>query len=203
MVKKALGVGLIIFLSISVFIILFVNTAIPMIGTKKQISTFDNREYLVLSEYKPKEELEKSFKLAVIRNKLNNLLTELRQDKNYLETNFGTHANGIISRLNFEPEDIQESTSSYTINKKTMNLCLRTINNEFSSINTITFVAIHELGHIISAQADPGHQTQEFHSNFENLLRFAYKQGIWDYIDYSISPVFYCGINVDSTPDIL
>ena len=168
-------------------------------------SSFDNQEYLVLKQNnETKEELEKTtYQLALIRSKLNSLIEELKQDTNYLEVNFGTHAISVINDLHFEPKHIQESTSSYTINKKYMYLCLRQTNNQYSDPNTLMFVAIHELAHMISAQADPTHVTQEFHSNFENLLRFAYQQSIWNYVDYSVAPVFYCGINVDATPDIL
>ena len=90
--------------------------------------------------------------------------------------------------------------SSYTINKgELMALCLREKkgNHPFHDYNTLQFVMIHEMAHITSISE--GHN-QEFITNFRFLLREASKLGYYDPINYSQSPINYCGINVTNNP---
>ncbi len=85
---------------------------------------------------------------------------------------------------------LREGNSAYTENKSVITLCLKDPENgKFYSMNTLMYVALHELGHIISKTH--GHN-QEFRENFARLLRRATKIGIYD--PKIPIPTTYCGI---------
>lgn len=64
-------------------------------------------------------------------------------------------------------------------------------------INTLTFVAIHELAHIMTKSE--GHK-QEFWENFKFLLINAKNAGIYQPEDYKNSPKPYCGMTITDNP---
>ena len=74
---------------------------------------------------------------------------------------------------------------------------LRKLANELIDENTLTFVALHELAHIMSKTI--GHNT-EFWNNFKFLLEHAVKIGIYDPIDYKKKPKKYCGMTISDNP---
>lgn len=77
---------------------------------------------------------------------------------------------------------------SYTINKKKVHLCLYDEENKYYDDNMLIYVLIHELAHCITNSI--GH-TEEFHKNFDMLLKRAEDMGLYD---SSIPPIDnYCG----------
>lgn len=100
-------------------------------------------------------------------------------------------------------ENIKESwkndSTSYSINKgEELVFCIRDkINNSIHDINTLMFVAIHELAHIIT---DELQHTQKFWNNMKSLLKRAELLGLYQNVDYSINPVEYCGMIINSSP---
>ena len=77
---------------------------------------------------------------------------------------------------------------SYTINKKKVHLCLYDEENKYYDDNMLIYVLIHELAHCITNSI--GH-TEEFHENFDMLLKRAEDMGLYD---SSIPPIDnYCG----------
>jgi hypothetical protein len=64
-------------------------------------------------------------------------------------------------------------------------------------LSTLTFVAIHELAHLMTESI--GHK-EEFWDNFKFLLESAKKAGIYEPVDYAKSPVQYCGTRIDENP---
>ena len=64
-------------------------------------------------------------------------------------------------------------------------------------LNTLTFVAIHELAHIMTKSE--GHK-QEFWQNFKFLLENAKDAKIYDPIDYKNEPQDYCGMKITDNP---
>ena len=64
-------------------------------------------------------------------------------------------------------------------------------------MNTITFVALHELAHVMTVSI--GH-TQEFWDNFKFLLKFAIAEGFYNYHPYHQQPMKYCGTMITDTP---
>ena len=88
--------------------------------------------------------------------------------------------------------------TSYSVNKgESIAMCLREPDNSFIDMNTVHFVIIHELSHVMSESV--GH-TKEFWSNMKFLLEQAEKISIYKPVDYSKHPVKYCGMIINSSP---
>ena len=64
-------------------------------------------------------------------------------------------------------------------------------------MNTIIFVVIHEISHVMTESI--GHD-ETFWNNMKYLLMEAEKIGVYNPIDYSMDNVKYCGMDVKSTP---
>jgi hypothetical protein len=106
----------------------------------------------------------------------------------------------------FRPNKIMETlpTSSYTAyseNKgEKIAFCLNTQkeNNEtLIDIDTLSFVAIHELAHVMTLSI--GHK-QEFWDNFKFLLENAKEAGIHTPRNYKEEPAEYCGMKITDNP---
>jgi len=105
----------------------------------------------------------------------------------------------------FNPTKISETlpTSEYTAyseNKgEKLAFCLNKKKNgiKLIDINTLTFVAIHELAHIMTKSE--GHK-QEFWQNFKFLLENAKDAGIYEPVDYKNEPKDYCGMKITDNP---
>jgi len=112
-----------------------------------------------------------------------------------------------IDRLvkNFNPNAFSETTpdaqyTSYSVNKgEKIVFCLRnkSQDEELVKENIITFVAIHELGHLMTKSI--GHEP-EFWNTFKLLLKIAIEHGIYKNIDFNSTPKEYCGVNITDTP---
>ena len=106
---------------------------------------------------------------------------------------------------NFNPDKISETGrnskyTSYSVNKgEKIVLCLRSKDSKEKLIdeNTLSFVAIHELAHLMTKSI--GH-TPEFWKNFKFLLQNAVKINLYKNEDYSKNPKPYCGIKVTDSP---
>jgi hypothetical protein len=86
---------------------------------------------------------------------------------------------------------LRYGNSSYTEKKSVITLCLaKPENGEFYDMNTIMYVALHELAHIITKSKGHG---DEFKANFINLLRRAAQLGIYD--PNKPIPTSYCGVS--------
>jgi len=158
-------------------------------------SSVDNNEYLVRN-LENKEEAANI--LARIREKLEKLCILMKEkypnDKS-------------VNRMNerFNPDNITESGknnqyTSYSVNKgEKIVFCIRQKDETETLVdeNTITFVAIHELGHIMTKSV--GH-TPEFWENFKRLLKVAIANNLYKKEDYSNNPKEYCGIKVSDSP---
>ena len=80
--------------------------------------------------------------------------------------------------------------SSYTDNKSTITLCLNDPKTDQPyDDNTIMYVALHELAHIISDKEGHG---DEFKENFGKLLNEGAKRGFYD--PSKPIPSNYCGL---------
>ena len=105
----------------------------------------------------------------------------------------------------FNPTKISETlpTSEYTAyseNKgEKLAFCLNKEKNgsQLIDINTLTFVAIHELAHIMTESE--GHK-QEFWQIFKFLLQQAKAANIYNPVDYKKNPEPYCGMDITDNP---
>jgi len=136
--------------------------------------------------------------LARVTNKLKKLVA-------HLEREFPTRKNVKRLAANFNPKKVNEilPTSTYTAyseNKgEKLAFCTTTTKEGDTLIddNTLTFVGIHELGHIMTKSI--GH-TGEFWDNFKFLLEQASKAKIYTPVDYKKHPKQYCGMDITDNP---
>ena len=90
--------------------------------------------------------------------------------------------------------------TAYSENKgEKIAFCLNQRKNgsKLIDINTLTFVALHELSHI--ATESVGHK-QDFWQNFKWILQNAKEAGIYSPVDYKKYPQEYCGMDINDNP---
>jgi hypothetical protein len=105
----------------------------------------------------------------------------------------------------FNPKKINETLptselTAYSENKgEKIAFCLNRTKNSTTliDINTLTFVALHELSHVMTTSI--GHK-QEFWQNFKFLLENAKTAGIYEPVDYKNKPQSYCGMTINDNP---
>tara|TARA_R110002153_G_scaffold36792_2_gene108557 strand:+ start:2529 stop:3110 length:582 start_codon:yes stop_codon:yes gene_type:complete len=142
--------------------------------------------------------------------KASNLLARTTEKLEYLVENLGQRYpdRDNVKRMvkNFNPTTIKETlpTSEYTAyseNKgEKLAFCLnkkKSNNDNLIDSNTLTFVAIHELGHIMTESV--GH-TDEFWQNFKFLLENAVELKLYTPVDYKKEPENYCGMDITDNP---
>ena len=161
----------------------------------EKIKASNGIEYLVRNL---PDKIEAANKLGSISDSLKNLVNSLNEN----DDSKGEYIKNL--KESFNPEYITENIPgsiyvAYSVNKgEELSLCIRDKDTEeFIDDNTIIFVAIHELSHIMTPET--GH-TPLFWDNMKFLLEQASSQGIYMHVDYSQSPVEYCGMDINSTP---
>ena len=91
--------------------------------------------------------------------------------------------------------------TSFSVNKgESVHFCLRQRENSDESLvdeNVIMFVAIHEMGHIITPTVGHG---PDFWNNFAWLLEQAETMGVYTPQNFSAHPVAYCGMKITDEP---
>jgi len=113
-----------------------------------------------------------------------------------------------VKRLveNFNPTSISETLptselTAYSENKgEKLALCLnkhKHSTNVLIDIETLTFVAFHELSHIMTESI--GHK-QDFWENFKFLLQNAKEGNIYMPVDFAKEPQEYCGMDINDNP---
>ena len=160
------------------------------------VSTVDGNKYCV----RERENIEKAADLlAKITVKCKELVT-------YVGDKYPDKENVKRLQQNFNPKKIMETlpTSSYTAyseNKgEKVAFCLnkdKQDNDHLIDESTLTFVAIHELSHVMTKSI--GHKS-EFWSNFKFLLECAKESGIHNPVDYKKEPQQYCGMKIHDNP---
>ena len=144
-------------------------------------------------------------KLELVADLLARTTEKLKQLVAYVKEEYPNREN--VKRLaeKFNPRKISETlpTSKYTAyseNKgEKLAFCTTTTKQGSKLIdeNTLTFVAVHELGHVMTESV--GH-TKEFWQNFKFLLKNAVKIGIYKPVDYKKKPKNYCGMKITDNP---
>jgi len=139
--------------------------------------------------------------MARVRMKMNKL-------KLHVEEGFPDKPQVKQLSRNFEanPNRIMEATpdadhTSYSVNKgESVHFCLRQRDGGDESLvqeDIITFVAIHEMGHMITKTVGHG---PDFWNNFAWLLQEAERSGIYKHRDFRAHPVSYCGMKITDQP---
>ena len=144
-------------------------------------------------------------KLQLVADLLARVTIKLKKISSYLGKKYPDREN--CKRLfdNFNPKKIVEilPTSKYTAysENKGEKLAFCTTKKKHGSElideNTLTFVALHELAHIMTKSI--GHNT-EFWNNFKFLLQESVKIGIYKPVDYKKKSVSYCSMDLTDNP---
>ena len=110
----------------------------------------------------------------------------------------------------YRPQNVMENSmtsrdTSYSENKgEKIVLCLRDKTAPpaypLVEINTVMFVVLHEMAHLMTADLSATSHTPEFWANFRRILQDAQRIGIYTPVNYSHSPVEYCGMTITDSP---
>ena len=159
------------------------------------VSTVDGNKYCVRERAKINDAADL---LATVTEKCNKLVIYLKEKHSDDED---------VKRLieGYNPKKISETLptselTAYSENKgEKIAFCLNKTKNSTTliDINTLTFVAIHELSHIMTKSI--GHK-QEFWENFKFLLENAKDAGLYTPVDYKKKPQGYCGMTITDSP---
>jgi len=167
-----------------------------MYNLKCIISTIDGNKYCV----RDREKLNDAADL------LANVTTRCKTLVKYMKDKHPN--NDSVKRLveGFNPTKISETLptselTAYSENKgEKIAFCLnksKNSNNNLIDLNTLTFVALHELSHIMTKSI--GHK-QEFWQEFKFLLENAKAAGLYNPVDYKKNPEDYCGMTLTDNP---
>jgi hypothetical protein len=159
------------------------------------VSPIDGNKYLVRNM---NDNIDAANMLAKMRIKLEKLCL-------IMKSKYPNDESVIRMNSKFNPDNITEAGknnqyTSYSINKgEKIVFCIRQKGEKEDLVdeNTMTFVSIHELAHIMTKSI--GH-TDEFWSNFKKLLNHAIENKLYQKEDYKNSPKEYCGIKVTDSP---
>lgn len=167
----------------------------PLIDVK---SSVDGRTYRVRDMA---DKVEAADLMARVRQKIDKLYL-------YLQEKYPNkpQVKQLLKNFKPDPSRFEESTpadehTSYSVNKgEKVHLCLRQREGPNESLvkeNVMVFVAIHEMGHVITPSLGHG---PDFWNNFAWLLKQSEAIGIYQYENFKAHPVSYCGINITDSP---
>jgi hypothetical protein len=144
-------------------------------------------------------------KLELAADLLANVTAKCKQLVQYMKQKYPNEPR--VKKLveGFNPKSISETLptsemTAYSENKgEKIAFCLNTEkdNDTLIDLNTLTFVALHELSHIMTTSI--GHK-QDFWQNFKFVLENAVAIKIYNPVDYKKKPKKYCGMDINDNP---
>lgn len=184
----------IFFIIIFIYIFLFLNK-----NNVIYIEAKTGAKFLVNNDNLKKEKAELLYQVVENMYKLKNHMTKninifteynkyiIQLDKNFNETRTSIYETAEDSDL-----------TSYSVNKgEELSFCLKSKKtNKIHDLNLLMYVAIHEMAHI--ACPEIGHGAL-FKKIFKKLLTESININIYIKIDYSETPVEYCGMILTSS----
>jgi len=189
------GIFFYIFLAFIIFFCLVIYYQSEGYNLKCIIASVDGNRYCVRERDK----------LELAANLLAKVTENMKNMVSYMNTKHPEDPRTKRLVEGFNPKKISETLptselTAYSENKgEKLAFCLNTTKkgNDLIDINTLTFVALHELSHIMTESI--GHK-QEFWQNFKYLLQNAKEAGIYDPVDYKKKPQQYCGMDINDNP---
>ena len=144
-------------------------------------------------------------KLELAANLLAEVTQKMKNMVQYMKAKHPEDPRTIRLVEGFNPKKISETLptselTAYSENKgEKIAFCLNKTKDgdRLIDLNTLTFVALHELSHIMTESI--GHK-QDFWQNFKFLLTNAKEAGIYNPIDYKKNPKQYCGMDINDNP---
>lgn len=186
------------FLAITLFLICRRNIKHSHVEGFKLIATkgHNNVPHLVRNDFHNMEEAANL--MAHLKQNMSTLVEHLNQ---YHDDHHGVkNLNKRLYLDNMMEAPHEDDSTSYTINKgEEMHICMREKNKNkvLHDVNTMMFVILHEMAHIMSDSI--GHNN-EFRENFIFLLKNAAQIDLYKKINYQKEPQSYCGLKINTTP---
>jgi hypothetical protein len=189
------GIFFYIFLGFVLFFCLVIYYQSDAFDLKCIIASKDGNRYCVREREK----------MELAANLLANVTQKMKDVVYYLKEKHPKDERTIRLVEGFNPQKINETLptselTAYSENKgEKLAFCLNKSKNgsKLIDINTLTFVALHELSHIATESVGHG---QEFWQNFKWILQNAKEAGIYSPIDYKKYPEEYCGMTINDNP---
>jgi hypothetical protein len=184
-----------IFLLIVLFFSLVIYYQSDAFNLKCIIASKDGNRYCVREREK----------LELAANLLAEVTKRMKDMVQYMKVTHPEDPRSVRLVEGFNPKKVSETLptselTAYSENKgEKLAFCLNTTKdgNKLIDIDTLTFVALHELSHIMTETI--GHK-QEFWQNFKFLLQNAKEAGIYNPVDYKKNPKEYCGMKINDNP---
>lgn len=153
-------------------------------------STIDDRSYLVNNLPDAQAAADT---LAKLRQNMITLVSAIDKD---FQADYVPDFKERVINIKFMENPIlvpSKEMTSYTVNKTDrLVMCLRGGENfELQDFNTVTYVCIHEIGHVGNKFFNHGN---EWLTLFTELLKLAMKIGVYKDQDYLEEPKLYCGV---------
>jgi hypothetical protein len=162
----------------------------------KHTSNYDNVEYIIRNADGPQIKDDSANYLAIINQSINFLVNYMRQNKIPDQLT----ADRLYNRWNsctLRETSSYDSSVAFTVNKgREIRVTIRN-NGKFENPNTVIFVILHELAHLMSLNFGHG---EEFKQNFLIITSVASMLGIYKPVDYTLFPENYSGISINTTP---
>ncbi len=138
------------------------------------------------------------YKLEIKKEKL---FKFIEQDKKHFEDK---RFKKLLKNKDVKLEEIQPEyfgEAAYSINKgEVIGMCVYNNNKFIYDENTMFFVFMHELAHIMS---DHYAHDNEFWTNFGDLIDVAKKHNLYDYENYKNTKTDFCGHTLTDDPNEL
>lgn len=198
------------------YCVLLTGVLILMCLTRHEIDNFISREYVTShidgrnypvvgsfqGEQKAADLLAKinGFLVAVIENMKRKYINQ-GKGGNYEKTATLILLDKYDPDVLFENNPVGKENTSYVSNKgESIAFCLRekkTGENNLHHWNSVQFVALHEISHIITEEYGHG---AEFWRNFKFMIEEAVDAGLYTPVDYKQHPESYCGVFINYNP---
>jgi len=139
-------------------------------------------------------------KMAELQSKIEKLIDFYKNDPSAMGD---PRVKVMVERFNpnnMVENSLDDDSTSYSENKgEKIVVCLRdkTQGYPFVDMNTVTFVVLHEMAHLMTITI--GH-TPEFWANFRRILQDSIQCGIYQEVNYSKNPTPYCGMTITDSP---
>lgn len=185
-----------IFLAFILFLCLIIYYQSDAFDLKCIIASKDGNRYCVRERVK----------MELAANLLADVTKKMKDMVAYLKKTHPEDPRTVRLVEGFNPKKISETLptselTAFSENKgEKIAFCLNQTKNNGSKlidINTLTFVALHELSHV--ATESVGHK-QDFWQNFKWILENAKEAGIYLPMDYKKYPQEYCGMKINDNP---
>lgn len=171
------------------FYIIFYN------DNRVEVDAFNNKKYKVRPGTAELQKRKADF-LAVLDNKATKIVNDM-YNENYPNEKVSKRLYDRFKNSSINETPPNDSGAAYTINKGPISICIEKKNGSFHDQDDAFFVILHELAHIMSVSYGHG---EEFQENFDYIVKYAVKNGLWTDKNYQDKSSNYCGVDITSSP---